>query len=108
MNGRFAIGTGLLVAVGVALIGVGLFRPWGLPDPHESIQAHHLQHFFLVSAGGLLGIALARFLAGDKTPDRDRERWLVPAILAPVGVMFAMWPTTYPYIEAIPLLHATE
>lgn len=108
MKRPVAIGVGVLVTLGVLLVAIGILRPFGLPDPHVSIQAHHIQHFFFVAAGCLLGIALARALARDNGPAQRRDAWLIPAILAPVLIMVAMWPTSYPYIEARPLLHSVD
>lgn len=92
-----------LAAVALVLIVVGVNRP------HHEVPDHHLQHFFFIVAGGLIGIAASRVLPRDDAggPGR-RDLWLVPALLAPVAIMFVMWPTTYEYVEERPLLHFSE
>ncbi len=92
-----------LVALGTVPIAVGMFRP------HLTVPDHHFQHFFFLVAGSLYGIAAARtFVPVEGEDPRRRDAWLIPAILAPVAIMFAMWPTTYPFIVARPLLHFAE
>lgn len=98
----------VLVVLGLLAILVARLE-LGLPDPHASVANHHLQHLFFVVGGALWGIALGRALARPAGDDPSRrDVWLIPAILAPAAVMFAMWPTSYPYIEARPFLHFIE
>lgn len=101
--------THVLVAVGLAAVLVAALH-LGLPDPDLNITNHHIQHAFFVLGGALLGIALARATRGAQRAGADHGAtgWLVPAIAAPVLIMLAMWPSTYEYIEARPLLHAVE
>jgi len=101
--------TYLLVGLGLVAVVVAAFR-LGLPDPHLSIKNHHIQHAIFILGGGLWGLALASSLMAvtGKEPRRGRNGWLAVAIVAPLATMFAMWPSTYEYIEASPILHATE
>lgn len=109
MKGPSRTGSLILVALGLILVVVARLELW-LPDPHASIANHHLQHLYFVAGGALWGLALGRALGGKAVaaePGR-RDVWLIPVIVAPAAVMFAMWPSTYPYIEARPFLHLIE
>lgn len=99
----------LLLVLGAVAGAIGLFTI-GLPDPHLSIRNHHIQHVFFILAGGLYGLALGMGLA-LRNPDKQwpgRGGWLAPALLASLAVMVAMWPSSYPVIEANPTLHALQ
>jgi len=101
--------TYLLVALGLVAVVVAELH-LGLPDPDLSIKNHHIQHVFFILGGGLWGLALAGSLmpAGGKEPRRGRSAWLALAIAAPLAAMFLMWPSTYEYLEAHPLVHALD
>lgn len=95
----------ILVAVGLFAIIIARLELW-LPDSHASIANHHLQHLYFVLGGALWGIALGRSRGPVRSEDPSRrDVWLIPAVLAPVVVMFLMWPGSYPYIETRPFLH---
>lgn len=97
------LGLAFLVVAGAATYGYGF-----LPDPDNSVSAHHIQHLFFVIGGGLWGLALAQWLADRGAGGKGSSAWLFLAILAPIAAMFTMWPSTYPYIEARPFLHLLE
>lgn len=99
----------LLAVLGLVAVEVAAFQ-LGLGDPHLSIKNHHMQHAVFILGGGLWGLALAGALmpAKRKEPRQGRSAWLVLAILAPLAAMFAMWPSTYTYIEAHPFVHALD
>jgi len=101
----------VLVVIGILSAAEGRLT-LGLPDPDSSIHAHHLQHIFFVLAGAVWGIALARALlrlrGGAAGEEQGSGLWLFAAILAPAAIMFEMWPTTYPYLEAHPFVHFLE
>ncbi len=101
--------TYLLLVMGLVSVVIAAFH-LGLPDPDLSIRNHHIQHLFFILGGGLWGIALAGVLMPPAAHEArtGRSAWLVPAILAPVAVMFVMWPSTYQYIEAHATVHALE
>ncbi len=120
--------TYVLLAIGFVSVVVAVLE-LGLPDPHLNIRNHHIQHVFIILGGGLFGLALAYAVASLRGPSEsvprkaqadagEREQWqdarpsrgawLFPALVAPLAVMFAMWPSSYEYIEAHALLHATE
>ena len=72
----------------------------------EPIAIHHLDHSGLV----LLGAASA-FFACDrdaKGSPASGSAWLVPIVLAPIAMMFIMWPSIYDYLDAHASLHALE
>lgn len=99
----------LLLVLGAVATAVGIFSI-GLPDPHLSIQNHHIQHVFFILGGSLYGLALAVGLTMQRA---DRKWpgsgvWLAPALVASLVVMVAMWPSTYSVIEANPILHALQ
>ena len=106
---RNLIGPYILIALGVIAIIIGTFEI-GLPDPHASVKNHHIQHVFYILGGSFLGLAIGRAL----TIGRSKEQWpgsgwwLAPAIAVSAVVMAAMWPSTYPFIEANPLIHAIQ
>lgn len=105
---RSAATTYALVALGVVAIVVAALH-LGLPDPDVSIRNHHIQHAFFVLGGALLGVALARGRARPAAgAGHGANAWLLPAIAAPLAIMFAMWPSSYEYIEERPLLHMAE
>lgn len=104
----------MILVVGLLFVLQGIFL-LGVPPPETSIRDHHIEHLFYMVGGALWGVALAKLLLGDKDAvARDEtgqsrighSAWSVPAIVAPVAVMFLMWPSMYEYIEARPLLHA--
>lgn len=101
----------VLAAIGIVAVVEGRLT-LGLPNPDSSIHAHHLEHIFFVLAGVLWGIALARGLRrfNGTAPDEHHGSggWLFVAILAPVAIMFEMWPATYPYLDAHPFVHFLE
>lgn len=66
-----------------------------------SIPLHHVFHAVSVVGGAALAIALMR------TP-RDTDEhgsWLIPATLAPIAMMFLMWPSFYSTLDNNPVLH---
>lgn len=107
MNRRSHVGSYVLGVLGLVAVLVAALE-LGIPDPDLSIHNHHIQHLFFVLGGSLWGLAIARAVPSRSSAGPGPAGWLVLAILAPVAVMFVMWPSTYPYIEAHPLLHALE
>ena len=75
----------------------------GLDEP---IAIHHLDHSGLV----LLGAAAAFFAssADAKGSPAKGGGWLVPTVLAPIVMMFIMWPSVYDYLDTHASLHALE
>ncbi len=100
-------------AVAVLLIGVAILSSiQGLDD--ENLRVHHLEHAALLCGGGLLGL-----LAGLRVPPPgwrfawEQRPWFRSAALAvlvcePLLLMAAMIPSTSPWIEARPPVHAAE
>ncbi|TAM60639.1 hypothetical protein EPN52_04620 [bacterium] len=72
----------------------------------EPIAIHHLDHSGLV----LLGAAAAFFVRDPsaKGSPASGARWLVLTVLAPIAMMFVMWPSLYDYLDAHASLHALE
>lgn len=103
------IGPYVLITLGVIAIIIGTFEI-GLPDPHASVKNHHIQHVFYVLGGSFIGLAIGRALTIRRTRSEwpGPGWWLAPAIVLSAVVMAAMWPSTYPFIEAHPLLHAMQ
>lgn len=65
------------------------------------IPLHHVLHAIGVAGGAALAIALMR------TPRDANEHgmWLIPATLAPIAMMFLMWPSFYGSLDVNPVLH---
>ena len=89
----------LLVTAMAALV------PLVHPTVELPIWQHHLLH-----AGLLMGSALAGILVVPRTRSGSGGGafWLLPAILAPIVAMFAMWPSGYSYFETHPWGHIVE
>lgn len=95
---------GKLTAGAIALAGfvisvAPLERHGELPIP-----LHHLIHAVAVAGGVAIALLLMR-------EARDREEhgfWLVPATLAPLAMMFLMWPSIYGSLDASPMLHVAD
>lgn len=89
-----------LIALGGFLITVApLERHGELPIP-----LHHLIH----AAGVAGGVALALAIARAQRDDNEHGFWLFPATLAPIAMMFLMWPSFYASLDANPLLHLAD
>lgn len=69
------------------------------------IWQHHLLHAGLLAGGGLAGIFVTARVRGSQG---GSAFWLVPALLAPMVAMFAMWPSAYNYFETHPSGHVFE
>ncbi|MGC8485965.1 MAG: hypothetical protein ACP5O6_10090, partial [Candidatus Baltobacteraceae bacterium] len=67
---------------------------------------HHLLHAGLMAGGALAGIFISA-RPRDNTAGGSAF-WLLPALLAPMLAMFAMWPSAYNYFEAHPSGHVLE
>lgn len=88
-------------AVGVLIVLDGLTAPLRTAVM-TTIPVHHLLHAGMAVGAGLLAMSLAANL-----PRRDQERswWVLPAVLAPMGGLFLMWPSEYANLMKHPALH---
>ena len=95
---------GIGVAV-LALAALAALVP--LVDRHAElpIWQHHLLHAGLMAGGALAGILIS---ARPRDTSGGSAFWLLPALLAPMLAMFAMWPSAYNYFEAHPSGHVLE
>lgn len=97
LYGRLIAG---IIALGGFIVTVApLERHGELPIP-----LHHLIHAAGVAGGVALALALMR-AARDKN---EHGAWLFPATLAPLAMMFLMWPSLYASLDANPLLHVAD
>ena len=69
------------------------------------IWQHHLLHAGLLAGGALAGVFITARARGSQV---GSAFWLVPALLAPMVAMFAMWPSAYSYFEVHPYGHVLE
>jgi len=69
------------------------------------IWQHHLLHAGLLAGGALAGVFITARARGSQG---GSAFWLVPALLAPMVAMFAMWPSAYSYFEVHPYGHVLE
>lgn len=90
----------LVVSAGLAVAVGPLFRHGDL-----SIPLHHVLHAVSIAGGAALGLLLA---AGRKGDEREHPLWLVPAIGAPVVMMFLMWPSFYESLDKNGMLHVGD
>lgn len=95
-----AFGLGVLAVTLVAAMVPFLDRHAELP-----IWQHHLLHAGLLAGGALGGIFVTARARGSQG---GSAFWLVPALLAPMAAMFAMWPSAYNYFELHPSGHVLE
>lgn len=104
---KFPYGIVVMVLIGWVLIVIATLHNafW---EPGHTISTHHIQHLLYLAGGSLWGIAAAQFLENRRPRERRQGKWLIPALLAPMAAMFIMWPSTYAYVEARPLLHMSE
>ncbi len=97
----------LVAALAVAVVSVGLaIIPELLGARASGVSDHHLKHAVLILGGAIAGVLACR--ASPEDGAREHPGWLVPTLLAPVAAMFAMWPTTYDYVESHPPIHVLE
>lgn len=68
------------------------------------IPLHHVIH----AAGVAGGVALALVLMRRSRDEGEHGLWLFPATLAPIAMMFLMWPSFYASLDANPLLHLAD
>lgn len=71
-------------------------------DP--AIPLHHVFHAIGIAGGAALAVALMR----KPRDTNEHGAWLVPAALAPLAMMFLMWPSTYQTLDQNPLLHVAD
>ena len=90
----------LVVLAGLAVAVAPLFRHGDL-----AIPMHHVFHAVSIAGGAALGLLL---IQNRKSDDREHPLWLVPAIAAPIVMMFLMWPSLYEALEVNPALHVGD
>lgn len=100
-------------AVALLLIGIAVWTSIeGLDD--RDVRLHHLEHAALLCGGGLLGLLISRHLQPSghaiDLDDRPALRIAVIGILVvePLVLMAVMIPSTSPWIDAHPSIHALE
>jgi hypothetical protein len=99
--------------VALLLIGVAVQSSIRGLDDHNP-RVHHLEHAVLVVGGGLLGLLAARWAwPPGRRFSWEKSPWLRPAALGllvgePLVLMAIMIPSTSPWIEAHPPVHALE
>ncbi|MGH2410253.1 MAG: hypothetical protein ACRDGS_07800 [Chloroflexota bacterium] len=106
-------GMGVQAAVALLLIGVALQSSIRGLDDHN-LRVHHLEHAALLAGGGLLGLLAAlRVRPPGRNFSWGQRSWLRSAALGllvfePLALMAVMIPSTSPWIEARPPVHALE
>lgn len=93
---------GLVVLALTALAALVPFVDRGAELP---IWQHHLLHAALMAGGGIAGILVPARL---RSAPGGSAFWLLPATVAPLLAMLAMWPSAYSYFELHPVGHAIE
>ncbi len=91
-------------AAGALIMLSGILAPL-LSHTMTSISVHHLLHAGMAAGAGMLALALA---AGLKKRDRERDWWMIPAVLAPAVGLLLMWPSEYAYLMSHPWLHVCD
>lgn len=93
-----------LLAGSAAVVAVVLsLAPLVSPERTIAVPDHHLDHALLAFLGIVAGLGYANPIA-----DKEAVRWLWPAALAPIVVMFLMAPPLYAIVDAQPWLHAVN
>lgn len=86
-------------AFGFIVTVAPLVRHGDLPIP-----LHHVFHALGIAGGAALAIALVR----APRDTNEHGAWLIPATLAPIAMMFLMWPSFYPALDGNPALHIAD
>lgn len=85
-----------IAALGFIITVAPLMRHGDLPIP-----MHHIFHAIAVAGGAALAITFMR----APRDTSEHGAWLVPATLAPIAMMFLMWPSFYSSLDGNPVLH---
>ncbi len=89
----------------LALTALAALVPFVDHQAELPIWQHHLLHAGLMAGGALAGILITGRPRGSTG---GSGFWLLPALLAPMFAMFAMWPSAYSYFELHPMGHVLE
>lgn len=71
-----------------------------------TVPTHHIWHAIVIA----FGIATGLLATVDFRPrvERPPAIWIVPVVTAPMAAMYLMWPATFGYLDAHPVLHALD